>query len=443
MRPDRLPSPAFRATLSAMFAHPPPRLFRLLLMLAAAAASMAVSAQQAAPPTVTRIDVVGNEVTQARVILRELDVRVGQPLTDRALDNSRQAVQDLGLFRAVRIEQTPDGDGVALTVHVREKRYLLPIPRLDGNSDGDYSYGAQVRWSNVFGLNHRMVAYVEQGEIESEQDRDRERSARISYGAPYLFDSAYSLGLFLDHTEQQSNDRDDNPFDETFNRVQVLATRDFRTTRPRRGWILGGGVYWQEQSARGEFAPPDDGMATAAVATADFANLRFNLYSQTGQTFSARAEAASDSFGSDYSYERLDLSFRDFRRVGTREHQTVHLLAAGGILSGGPRSRNTYSLGGSSRMRGYDRDAIEGDTFWYLSGEYLRPLRWDWLRLLANVEIGGARRNVFGERNRDAYASIGLGLRARITWFVDIELEAGIAVPLVDGDGPRFFASTL
>jgi len=420
------------------------RLLGLLLPLAVAAATtQPLAAQAPAAATVTRISVVGNEVTQTRVILRELALRVGEPLTPAALANSRQAVQDLGLFRSVRIEQEPDGDGVAVVVHVEEKRFLLPIPRLDGNSDGDYSYGAQIRWSNVFGLNHRMVAYVEQGEIESEQDRDRERSARISYNAPYLFDSPYSLGLFLDHTEQQSNDRDDNPFDETFNRVQVLATYDFRNTRPRRGWVLGGGMYWQEQSASGPFAPPDDGMATAAVATADFANLRFNLYSQTGQAFSARLEAASDSFASDYSYERLDMSFRDFRRFGEREHQTVHLLAAGGVLSGGPRSRNAYSLGGSSRMRGYDRDAIEGDTFWYLSGEYLRPLRWDWLRLLANVEVGGARRNVFGERNRDAYASIGLGLRARITWFVDIELEAGIAVPLVDGDGPRFFASTL
>src|SRR5690606_22018944 len=103
------------------------------------------------------------------------------------------------------------------------------------------------------------------------------------------------------------------------------------------------------------------------------------------------------------------------------EHQTMHLFAGGGILSGGPRSRNTYSLGGSSRMRGYDSDAIEGDTYWYLAGEYLRPLRWDWLRLLAMVEVGGARRNVYEERTRGAYASVGLGLRARITWFVDIE----------------------
>jgi outer membrane protein assembly factor BamA len=397
----------------------------------------------AAAAVVVRIEIEGNRITQPRVILREMALGVGDPAEPVAIENSRQAIQDLGLFRAVRIAEITEGDGVVLRVHVYEKRYLLPIPRLDGNSDGDYSYGAQLRWSNLLGRNHRLVAYVEEERLESERDRNRARSARLSYAAPYLCDSAYSLGLYLDHTEQRSLTRQDEPFIETFNRVQVLATRDFRDSRPRRGWVLGGGLYWQDQTARGEFAPEPDGAATAAVLTADYRDLRFNIYSQTGRSFSARTELAREGLASDYSYERLDLGFRDQRRIGRREHQTLHLLAAGGIVSGGPRSRNSYSLGGSSRMRGYDRDRIEGDTYWYGSAEYLRPLRWNWLRLIANVEVGGARRNVFGERNRNAYASIGLGLRARITWFVDIELEAGFALPLIDGDGVRFFASTL
>lgn len=391
---------------------------------------------------ISDIRIEGNAVTQPRVILREMELSVGDAADPVAIEHSRQAIQDLGLFREVTVQQIEEADGVALIVRVREKRFFLPVPRLDGNSEGDYSYGAQIRWSNVFGLNHRLVAYVEEGRVESERDRKSERSARLSYSAPYLGDTDYSLGLFADRTEQVSLDRAGNTFDETFHRLQAIATRDFRTGRPRAGWVLGSGLHWQDQRAEGEFAPPSDGSATAAVGTADFSNLRFNLYSQSGQAFSARLEAAKDGVLSDYSYERLDLTYRDYRRIGQRAHQTVHLLAGGGILSGGPRSRNTYSLGGSSRLRGYDSDAIEGDTYWYLAGEYLRPLRWDWLRLLATVEVGGARRNVFNERNRRAYASVGLGLRARITWFVDIEIEAGIAMPLVDGDGPRFFASS-
>lgn len=394
-------------------------------------------------PRVVAIRIVGNDVTRPKVILREMALDVGDSADAVAIENSRQAILDLGLFREVAIDMETEGDGVALVIHVREKRYFLPIPRLDGNSEGDYSYGAQIRWSNVFGLDHRLTAYVEKGHIDSERDRESEDSIRFSYSAPYIADTDYSLRFFADRTEQISRDRDENAFEETFHRLEILGTRDFRHTRPRHGWILGAGVYWHEQSASGEFAPPSDGQATAAVATADYSDLRFSLYSQTGRRFSARLEAAAKGALSDYSYERLDLDYRDYRRFGRTEHQTVHFLAAGGLKSGGPRSRNTYSLGGSSRMRGYDSDAIEGDTYWYVAGEYLRPLRWDWLRLLAVAEVGGARRNVFGDDNREAYASIGLGVRARITWFVDIEIEAGVAIPLVDGDGLRFFARAL
>lgn len=396
-----------------------------------------------AAPRVADIRIVGNETTRDIVILRELALAVGDEATPQALEDTRQSVQDLGLFREVRIETEPSGDEVVLLVRVREKRYFLPIPRIDGNSDGDYSYGAQIRWSNMFGLNHRMVAYVEKGEIESERDRESTKSARLSYSAPYLGDTPYSLNVLLDHTEQVSINRQDRTFDETFRRVQVLGTRDFRTARPRNGWILGTGLYWQDQSAKGPFAPPSDGMATAGVVTASYDDLHFNFYSQTGKRFQARAEVAVDGLMSDYGYQRLDLDYRDYRPFGRRDHQSLHFIAAGGVYGGGPDSRNAYSLGGSRRMRGYESDAIEGNSYWYVSGEYLRPLRWNWLRLLAVFEAGSARGNVFGDRNRSAYASIGLGLRARITWFVDIEIEAGIAMPLIAGDGARFFASTL
>ena len=406
----------------------------LLLMLASAVS---------AAPRVADIQITGNDITHRIVILRELALRVGDEATPQAIEASRQSVQDLGLFREVRIDTEPGDDGVVLRVRVREKRYFLPIPRIDGNSDGDYSYGAQIRWSNMFGLNHRMVAYVEKGEIESERDRESTESARVSYHAPYIGDSPYSLNALLDRTEQVSINRQEQAFDETFTHVQLLGTRDFRSTRPRDGWILGTGLYWQDQKAEGLFAPPSDGMATAGVFTASYDDLHFNLYSQSGKRFQARAEVATDGLLSDYSYQRLDLDYRDYRPFGKREHQSLHFIAAGGVYGGGPDSRNAYSLGGSRRMRGYESDAIEGNSYWYVSGEYLRPLRWNWLRLLAVFEAGSARGNVFGDRNRSAYASIGIGLRARITWFVDIGIEAGIALPLIDGDGARFFASTL
>ncbi len=402
---------------------------------------------------VDAIRIVGNKVTKPEVIERELAVAVGDTLTPELLVDSRQSVQNLGLFRDVRIELEPTdagpGNTVTMVVHVREKRYFLPIPRIDTSSDLDYTYGAQLLWSNVWGLNHRFSAYFEQTEYKDDRNRDSSTSARITYSAPHLAGSDYGSRLLIDQTEQVTIDRrdpnqdDPRTFDETFHRVELLGTRDLRRNRPRQGWTLGTGLYWQNQSTKGPQAPPSDGSATALVGIASYDDMAFNYYSSTGRRFDARMEVAFDGIASRYGYERLQFDYRDYRQLGQTPHQTVHLIVGGGSVTGGPRSRNNFSLGGSSRLRGYDSDAIEGDTYWHVAGEYLRPIRWDWLRLLAVAEIGSARRNVFGEHNKELYASVGLGVRARISWFVDIDIELGIAMPLIDGDGPRFFGRSL
>ncbi|MBP7418459.1 MAG: hypothetical protein KA911_07640, partial [Xanthomonadales bacterium] len=128
------------------------------------------------------------------------------------------------------------------------------------------------------------------------------------------------------------------------------------------------------------------------------------------------------------------------RPLGDTPDQTLHFLAQAGVVTDGPGTRNDFSLGGSSRLRGYEGDFVQGNRYYYGAVEFLRPLHWRWLRLLAVAEAGGADDDFRGEADGSPYASLGLGVRVRLTWFVDIEIEAGFAVPLRDGDGVRFFA---
>lgn len=407
-------------------------LLALWILIAASAA--------AAAPRIAEIRITGNRVTQEKVILREMDLHAGDPAEPEAIERNRQAILDLGLFREVHLVQQPAADGaVALEVRVREKRYLLPVPRVDTSSDEDFSYGAQLRWSNVFGLNHRLNAVYEEGRYPSERTRERDRSARLTYFAPYIADSRYDLRARVEHREQVTS-IDGGDFDETFRRVEALVARDYTRGRPRTGWTVGGGLLWEDQTTAGALAPPPDGHATALVGTADYEDLRFHVYSETGRRFNARVEAAADGLASDYGYTRLTAGYFESRRFGAREHQTLHFLAGGGVVTGGPRSRNNFTLGGSGDLRGYESDFIEGDHYYYGAVEYLRPLRWDWLRLLVLAEVGGTSRDIRGGADGSPYASIGLGVRIRLTWFVDVEIEAGVAQPLRGGDGARFFA---
>ena len=128
--------------------------------------------------------------------------------------------------------------------------------------------------------------------------------------------------------------------------------------------------------------------------------------------------------------------------VGQVEHQSLHFLADLGGYHAGPLSREpkAFELGGSGMLRGYDREVIEGDFMYYGSVEYLRPIHWDWLRLLTLFEAGSALRDVDYPSNEIVYASVGVGLRMQITWFVNLQFEIGVAYPLVSGNQVRFFA---
>ena len=408
----------------------------LALLLGLLATTAAVAA-----PVITRITLDGNRVTRDATLLRELGLAPGDPAEPARIDAARQAVLDLGLFRHVSVDTLPDGDGVALRVQVEEKRYLLPVPRIDANSDGDYSLGGQLRWSNVGGRNQTLRLQSEDGRYDDDPNRERERVTSAAWTAPYLFNDRDGLALGLRHTRRVTP-RDGERFNETFDAAEMLWIRDLRDSRPRDGWTLGSGLYWQRQRAEGAVAPPSDGRALAWVAQAEFNDLRFNLYSTEGHRFRTRLEAAADGWGSDYGYTRLTADYLHARALGRTPHQTLRLLGSVGWLQDGPGSRNAFSLGGSRSLRGYPSDHLEGQRVWYAAAEYLRPLGRDWLRLLVVGEVGGTAGAVLDRRDGGPYASIGVGVRARLTWFVDIEVEAGVAYPLRGGDGLQVFAGS-
>jgi outer membrane protein assembly factor BamA len=413
-----------------------------LTRTAAVALLLIAPAANAEPwPEIAQLRFEGNEVTRESTLRRELALREGDAADPERIEDGRQSILDLALFREVEARTEPRADGrVDLVYSVLEKRFFLPIPRIDASSDADVSYGAQLRWSNVWGLNHRLDAVVERGDFPEDQRRREEESLRLSYDAPNLIKDRYELRLDAEYLDRVTP-RDGRVFDENFRLFEVLVADDRRSGRPRTGWILGGGLLLQEQEASGEFAPPSDGRATALVGVAAFRDQRFHVFSETGRRFDLRLETAADGWGSDYSYSKATAGYFDSIGLGeVEQHHTLHLLGSAGTVVAGPESRNEFGLGGSGRMRGYESDFVQGNRYYYGAVEYLRPLRWDWLRVFATLEVGGADDDIAGQADGRPYASLGVGVRLRLPWFVNVELEVGIAQPLIDGDGARIFA---
>ena len=106
---------------------------------------------------VDQIVIEGNKKTRDEIIKQEMLLRVGDELNEQAIENSRQAIMDLGLFGRVEFSREQDGDITRLVVTVKEKKHdWYILPKLDRNADGDITLGMNLRANNFKGLNQSV-----------------------------------------------------------------------------------------------------------------------------------------------------------------------------------------------------------------------------------------------------------------------------------------------
>ena len=403
------------------------------LLLCCAAA---VCAQQADAPIIREITFEGNTTTRAKVMLREMVVGVGDKADPQRIEASRQAVLDLGLFHSVGVREEPVEGGVRLVFTVKEKWFILPLPRVGYDSDRHLSIGGQLTWYDLFGLNQTLRAnWVRSGGDTA--GRGPTQRASASYDIPFLDDSPWALNV--------SGGRSRGPvttpteYEEINENAGFIFTRALSGHPFSQGWRAGGGLQWQHEDTNGINAPSPLGHATALAGVASFRNLHYHVFSEEGTVFSVNTAFAVQDVASDYSYEQISSDWGRYMEIGTTPYQSLNVFASGGIRMQGPGRGSAFAIGGRSTLRGYPSGVFEGNFYYRVAGEYLHPLHWDWLRGLVVLEAGNAFLDPYHPNLRRVHTSLGLGLRARVTWLVNFEVEAGVAVPLDQRPEPRFF----
>ncbi len=387
------------------------------------------------PPRIVEVVFEGNAVTQDAVMRREVALQVGEFYDEDKVERSRQEIQNLGLFRSVEARTEAADDGLRVVFKVDEKWFWQVYPRLSANADGQNSLGLEARISNLWGLNHTL-RLIGRSRDNGDADRGRDTSVRASYDAPFLLGDRDSLRLGVAHNVIPYEGA--LVYDETVDEVEAVATRSFGLPeRPSQGWSIGLGAVGRRQQVSDESVAQSFGNSYGLVTEVGFRDEHDLIFSREGTVFTTRYEIASREVFSDYSYTTLRASWERAQLFGQRAHQQFNYGFSLGLAENAIDHRALFSLGGSEGLKGYERRAFEGNSYYLGHVEVMRPLIWDSLRGIVGLELGNAgweAKDLFDSPN----LSLNLGLRLRPRRLVNFEIEIGFAIPL-SGDDPRFY----
>jgi outer membrane protein assembly factor BamA len=155
------------------------------------------------------VDIIGNRITKAFAITREMNFHVGDTVSAGRLlgvvRRNRELIYNTGLFNRVDIVPAMVGDSLTLLVTVAERWYILPeiVASLDDVSwpaflrNWDFrriTYGVNLNWANFTGRNDRLAVLYTNGYTQS---------LGLRYDRPFLFPSVrIDGGLSMSYSRQ-------------------------------------------------------------------------------------------------------------------------------------------------------------------------------------------------------------------------------------------------
>jgi outer membrane protein insertion porin family len=100
---------------------------------------------------ITSVELAGHRVTLDSVIRRELRSLVGEPLEPQTVAADVQRLENLSIFAEIGVTAQPDGDGVRLTVQLKEMPEYIPWVGFSYTEQDGFSGGPKVSALNLTG----------------------------------------------------------------------------------------------------------------------------------------------------------------------------------------------------------------------------------------------------------------------------------------------------
>jgi len=390
--------------------------------------------EPAPPPIIEAIRFEGNRHTRASTMLREMLVRPGDPADPELIERSRQAIMDLRLFKSVDARLETGSVGSILIVAVREKRYFFALPALSRTGDGDLTYGAQAKFDNLGGRNHGLEIEAVRKDFASGARADEEDRLQVASRHPRVGDGPWRLDTSLRYgTALLEEERDGvrGDYRRIARGIGLSATRWKRPAGPSQGWHFGTGLSVEEFDFRLEGGEPGLFFDTTEVGLSGqvgFTRVHSYDFNRSGHDARYLLGVFPEALGS--AGDRLihALTYRLYQPVTRRPFTNLNFQFRWGLATESLFGDPTFSVAGSTRLRGYDRRAVEGEAFVLANLEFLTPVFGERsLRAVVFLDAGDAFRDPGHFTLSELKAAGGIGLRWRVRAFVDVDLRLDVA----------------
>ncbi len=379
----------------------------------------------------------GNNVTQQRIIRRELRFHHQDLYNTVAVERSKQRLLDLRLFSEVDIQPVGDVPGqrnVLVTVQEMDTGEFNLAVGVSSQSGLLGSISFTQRNFDIMGWGRGFKGAGQRLEIVAEPGTELMRF-RIEWTEPYLFDLPYSLSMKGFMFERGRDSYDERRFGmvtavghwfknrwygEVSTRLEGVDIRDLDSTAPME-------------------VREDSGMNLLAGAKGSLT--RDNTNSRWQPTRGDRLSVSYEQVMGDHTFGKLEAHYNWYRTLYTDAMDRPHYLATkiemGQIFGDAPVFESFYA-GGINSIRGFAYRGISprgagtskrigGDFLFIANAEYNFPIYGENLRGVVFFDSGTVESS-FGITSYRA--SVGAGLRWTVPFMGPMPLKLDFAVPV-------------
>lgn len=357
--------------------------------------------------------------TDAEVILRLLDTRVGAAFDPQVWEDDLQRLRNTERFYDVRGEVQEVGEARHLTVHAANKFSLIPIIK--------FKQGGGTSFLTVGGFNVNLFGRLLEAGVQYE-NMDGNPGGVVWFRHPYLYSRRNQFGaeanvhtidlplLTLEGEEQAY-------FDNEEQRINVRLLHEWRTG-VRVG--LGGSLYTNDfviDNSTAERAqrnaaflagrPLNSGRTASLIPRVVLGRLDYSEFQARGSELTLQAEIAHRVIGSEFDFVRGELRWLG-GWLPTRDWNVAAQAQLG--TKSGHEVQHKFYLGGLDTVRGFLDGQFRGDHYWLANLE-ARPTMWRAPRVVLQGNLFADVGKTWDEQTfsaagfEDPFVSGGLGLR--------------------------------